>query len=249
MFETIEQTDRRDLKKRLVSFVTSIVAHAAVLVMCLMLPLLFFSVLPEGEILTFLMADPHPPAAPLPPIPPAHITRQHLQMAPPIRGLIRPPAIPRTIPPPAEEVEPPYVALGDVGNAALLQNGLGGLGPKSALSDTLGGRATPPLPPPPPRTPRHPIRVGGDVQQSKLVYRVDPVYPQIAKLARQSGSVILEVNVDEEGNVREVKVLSGNPLLNEAAVSAVMQWKYSPTLLNGEPVPVTATVTVVFALR
>jgi protein TonB len=57
------------------------------------------------------------------------------------------------------------------------------------------------------------------------------------------------VKVDEEGNVESVRVLRGNPLLNQAAISAVMQWKYSPTILNGEPVPVVATVTVIFNLR
>jgi periplasmic protein TonB len=57
------------------------------------------------------------------------------------------------------------------------------------------------------------------------------------------------VKVDEEGNVESVRVLRGNPLLNQAAISAAMQWKYSPTILNGEPVPVVATVTVIFNLR
>jgi len=61
--------------------------------------------------------------------------------------------------------------------------------------------------------------------------------------------VVLQVTVDEEGNVAELRVLKGHPLLNDAAEAAVRQWKYSPTLLNGEPVPVIATVTVIFNLR
>jgi protein TonB len=61
--------------------------------------------------------------------------------------------------------------------------------------------------------------------------------------------VLLQVLVDEQGNVADVKILRGHPLLNQAAVEAVKQWKYSPTLLNGEPVPVVATVTVNFVLR
>ena len=56
-------------------------------------------------------------------------------------------------------------------------------------------------------------------------------------------------SVDEEGNVADVKVLRGHPLLDDEARRALKQWKYSPTLLNGEPVPVTATVTVIFSLR
>jgi protein TonB len=68
-------------------------------------------------------------------------------------------------------------------------------------------------------------------------------------MARVSGSVILQVTVNEEGDVVDVRVLRGHPLLNDACIHAVRQWKYSPTLLNGEPVPVSATVTVFFNLR
>jgi protein TonB len=82
-----------------------------------------------------------------------------------------------------------------------------------------------------------------------LIHRVTPVYPELARRARVSGIVVLEVTVDEEGTVTEVRVLRGHPLLDEAAAAAVRQWRYSPTLLSGEPVPVVATVTVVFNLR
>jgi protein TonB len=87
------------------------------------------------------------------------------------------------------------------------------------------------------------------LQESKLVKRVDPVYPHLAIIGRQSGIVILDVKVDEDGNVESVRILKGHPLFNDAATSAVMQWKYSPTILNGEPIPVVATVTVIFNLR
>ena len=104
--------------------------------------------------------------------------------------------------------------------------------------------------PPPPRPQRPaPHRTSSGVQESKLVHRVDPVYPDLARRARISGVVILEVTVDEEGNVADIRVLRGHPLLDEEAVRAVRQWKYSPTLLSGEPVPVIATVTVIFNLR
>jgi TonB family protein len=99
----------------------------------------------------------------------------------------------------------------------------------------------------PRRVRRPPIKVGGNVQESKLIRRVEPVYPELAKTARVQGRVVLVVTVDEEGSVAEIKVTNGHPLLDEAAVTAVRQWKYSPTLLNGEPVPVIATVTVTFS--
>jgi protein TonB len=91
--------------------------------------------------------------------------------------------------------------------------------------------------------------VGGNVQESKLIRRVEPAYPELAKRARVQGKVVLVVTVDEEGNVTDIRVTSGHPLLDEAALSAVKQWKYSPTLLNGEPVPVIANVTVFFNLK
>ena len=95
---------------------------------------------------------------------------------------------------------------------------------------------------------REPIRVGSNVQESMLLVKVEPVYPQEAKAARVSGVVILQATVNEAGEVYDAKVLRGHPLLDEAAVNAVKQWRYEPTLLNGEPVPVMATVTVIFGM-
>jgi protein TonB len=91
--------------------------------------------------------------------------------------------------------------------------------------------------------------MGGQLLASKVVRRIDPVYPALARQARISGEVILQVLIDEEGSVSDIKVLAGHPLLREAAARAVLQWRYSPTLLNGEPVPVAGTVTVVFRLK
>ncbi|RPH76352.1 MAG: energy transducer TonB [Nitrospiraceae bacterium] len=121
--------------------------------------------------------------------------------------------------------------------------------PGGVIGGVLGGVAPPPPPPPPPRPKKvEPLRVGGNVQESRLIRKVEPVYPELAKRARVSGIVMLEVNVDEEGSVANVRVIRGHPLLDQSAIDAVKQWKYSPTLLNGEPVPVIATVTVIFNL-
>jgi TonB family protein len=104
----------------------------------------------------------------------------------------------------------------------------------------------------PPIPPRNweltPIKISEKVQQSRLIHKVDPVYPEQAKSVHLSGKVILSVTVDEKGNVSDIKVTNGHPLLDEAAKAAVSQWKYSPTLLNGEPVPVITTVTVSFSI-
>jgi TonB family protein len=93
-----------------------------------------------------------------------------------------------------------------------------------------------------------PLKVGGNVQESKLISRVEPVYPELAKRARVSGRVIMVVTANEEGVVTDVRVTNGHPLLVDAAVSAVKQWRYSPTLLNGAPVPVTFAVTCIFQM-
>jgi TonB family protein len=101
----------------------------------------------------------------------------------------------------------------------------------------------------PKRQSQEPLRVDGNVLNAKLISKVDPVYPELAKRARVEQVVILEVLVDEGGNVSRVRVIRGHPLLDQAAVDAVKQWKYSTTLLNGQPVPVLATVTIPFTLR
>lgn len=93
-----------------------------------------------------------------------------------------------------------------------------------------------------------PKQIAGNVLRSRLIKRVEPVYPDLALRTRVQGMVILSVTVDEEGNVVVTKVVNGHPLLAGAAVEAVKQWKYSPTLLEGKPIPVTATVTVNFVL-
>ena len=98
-------------------------------------------------------------------------------------------------------------------------------------------------------TKKKPIRIGGNVQASRLVYRVEPEYPELAKRARVSRVVVMQVIVNEGGTVEEVKIVRGHPLLNDAALRAVRQWRYSPYLLNGEPIPVIATVTVNFVFR
>jgi len=80
------------------------------------------------------------------------------------------------------------------------------------------------------------------------VKNVAPIYPDIAKQARVQGVVVLEATIDASGHVDNLRVLRGVPLLNEAAIAAVKQWVYSPTLLNGTPVPLIMTVTVNFTL-
>jgi TonB family protein len=93
------------------------------------------------------------------------------------------------------------------------------------------------------------IRVGEDAMRGVLVKKVAPVYPPLARQARIQGTVILNVVIDKSGNVYDVQLVSGHPMLAPAAVEAVKQWKYRPYLLNGEPVEVETTVQVIFRLQ
>ena len=93
-----------------------------------------------------------------------------------------------------------------------------------------------------------PVRVGGAVKAPTQISKVPPVYPAIAQSARVSGVVILEALIGVDGRVADAKVLRSIPLLDQAALDAVRQWAYTPTLLNGVPVPVVMTVTVTFSL-
>jgi protein TonB len=93
------------------------------------------------------------------------------------------------------------------------------------------------------------VRVGGNIAPPTRVKNVAPVYPAIAQSARVQGVVIVEATIARDGKVSAVKVLRSIPLLDDAALEAVKQWEYTPTLLNGVAVPVIMTVTVNFALQ
>jgi protein TonB len=103
-------------------------------------------------------------------------------------------------------------------------------------------------PPPPKPVEQGPVRVGGAIRQPQKVHDLLPTYPAIAQAARVQGLVIVEATISEDGRVVNARVLRSIPLLDEAALEAVRQWRYTPTLLNGVPVPVIMTVTVQFTL-
>jgi TonB family protein len=91
-----------------------------------------------------------------------------------------------------------------------------------------------------------PLRVGGQVRPPIRVKEVAPVYPAIAKSAQVQGDVVIEATIDEAGKVADAKVVKSVPMLDQAALDAVRQWEYQPSLLNGVPTPVVMTVTVKF---
>jgi protein TonB len=112
-----------------------------------------------------------------------------------------------------------------------------------------------PVPPPPPPPPGAyaegpaPVRVGGNVKPPTKIKDVRPIYPQEAMGAKVQGVVIIEATIDTQGFVSDAKVLRSIPLLDQAALDAVRQWEFTPTLFNGQPVPVIMTVTVNFTVQ
>lgn len=97
--------------------------------------------------------------------------------------------------------------------------------------------------------PAGPYRVGGDIKEPKKVRDVKPVYPELAQTSRVQGIVIIEAIIDQQGNVRDAKILRSVALLDQAAIDAVRQWQFTPTLVNYVPVEVVMTVTVNFTLN
>jgi periplasmic protein TonB len=128
------------------------------------------------------------------------------------------------------------------GDAVGVEHGIG----SGALFGTA--EAMPAAPPPPPAPPQTPVRLHPGMQPPRKIVNVDPIYPRVAQQARIEGTVILDTVIDVDGHVTAVRVLRSIPLLDQAAIDAVRGWTFTPTLLNGVPVPVALTVTVRFAL-
>jgi protein TonB len=109
--------------------------------------------------------------------------------------------------------------------------------------------------PEPPRTPavrqhvNKPVRLSSDVEASLLIHKVQPVYPALARQIRVQGRVEFTAVISKTGTIENLQLLSGHPMLVAAARDAILQWRYKPTLLNGEPVEVITDIVVNFALN
>ena len=110
------------------------------------------------------------------------------------------------------------------------------------------GSASVAAPPPPDPSSEGPVQVGGTVKEPKLISSVPVVYPSVAKDSRVQGDVVVDTQIDKNGNVVHMKVTSGPMLLRQAALDAVRKWKYEPSTLDGQPVSVEMLVTVKFRL-
>ena len=207
----------------------SIVVHVIAACAAVIVPLLATDELPAPRTATeFIEVVPPQP----PPPPPARVSATRTVDQP------RTDAAPLTIP---DGIEPEVIAPPPT-DSAPVDGGIVSLGNcNCAVAETIPG------PPPPPPAPIP--RVGGNISPPRKISDIAPVYPGIARAARVEGVVILEAVIGEDGSVSDVRVLRSIPLLDAAAMEAVRQWRFTPTLLNGKAVPVVMTVTVAFKLR
>lgn len=214
----------------------SIVVHAVLLGAAIIAPIYLAD---DGLNLTamtktFLVAPP-PPA---PPPPPAQIQK----VAAPVHAITAAPLVaPKVVPKNIEVAkdEPPA-------EAPDASAGIAGGVPGGQLGGVLSGvgSSTPAPPPKPPSV----LPVGGDVKAPKLLSKVEPEYPLVAKTSRVQGTVRIDAVIDQQGNVVRAHAVGGPGLLIPAALAAVDKWKYAPTYLNGQPISVAMQVTVDFRL-
>jgi protein TonB len=221
--------------------VLSMIFQTAFLAVLILIPLIYTEALPKTMMATLLVAPPPPPPPPPPPIAQiVHVKPQvHLMDA---GKLVTPKVIPKDIKIIKEDA-PDMSSMGMQGGVV---GGVAGGQMGGVIGGVIGGVGGAPPPPKPTQTR---IRQGGNVTAAKLVNRVQPQYPPLARQTRISGTVRLHAIIGKNGAVEQLEVMSGHPLLVQAALDAVKQWRYQATTLNGEPVEVDTTIDVIFSLN
>ena len=218
----------------------SFALQIAVVAMLLTVPLIYTEALPQ----LILLASPGMVApAPLPPSPPvsARPSTPHSQSNLSGVHLLQPPSIPRAIADIRESSPPVQPDLGAPGV-------LDGTGDRR-LAGVLGSTGNPlAAVAPPPATPASRPRPVSVIMEGYLVHKVEPAYPPMARTARIQGPVELRAIISKEGTIENLRVVSGHPMLAQAALAAVRQWRYRPYILNGAPVEVETEVIVKFVL-
>lgn len=235
------------------SLMTSFGVQALMITAALAIPLVNPEMLPKALTRIALVAPPGPPPGP-PPETPRVVAANRVQPREVTRGLIEP----VTMPPKAVIVvdEPVHdVAAGNAGPG--IPGGIGAAGGGEG-SDFMRSLLTatqvqgPPVKveprPEPPKPPAAPIVVSKGVQEALILVKTIPVYPPLALRARIEGIVHLTALISRDGMVTQLKVISGHPMLVPAAIDAVRQWRYRPTLLSGVPTEVVTQVDVKFTL-
>lgn len=224
------ETRRGDRKLRGLGFAISVAAQLAILIVLVLVPILTPAMLPK--LLSVVQVPIYRPPAVL-----------HAQPITQTRTMTQPAYIPQVTSRPAAAFDRP-ADTEPIGEGVILD-----FGENYKAPDMLGLAPRPAVPPPPPTVTRAPLKVGSGVMEALLINRVEPKYPRIAQAARVSGAVVLSAVIAADGTIQSVHVVSGPPLLMGAALDAVRQWRYKPTLLDDEPVEVQTLITVNFVLQ
>jgi periplasmic protein TonB len=240
------ENNRMKRPRRAIDFFLSMAGHGLLLATAILLPLYFSDAIDLHQMQTTYLVSP-----PLPPPPPA--SAAVVRSIPRTKSffsdnkLYAPRVIPKHIVQVKDLPSAPQAIAGVPGGVI---GGVPGGQPGGVIGGILGDMGTVvPLPSPPkPVAHRGPYVVGGKVRPPRIIQQVQPIYPILAKAVHVHGDVVIDSVIDANGNVTEMKLVSGNPLLVTAAFDAVGQWKYQPTLLNGTPVAVEMQVTVHFNL-
>jgi protein TonB len=194
---------------------------------------------PEGlpaRVLQRALYAPPPPLAP----PPQPRTSQpvSLQTATIRNPFAAPPTIPTATRTDLDSAPPPAAYID-------MNKSTGGVSGADSLSTSLFHTYPPPaVHPAPPRS----VPVSSGVIEGYILYRATPLYPVIARTVGVSGSVALAATISKSGAIQNLRVVSGHPMLRQAALDAVEKWRYRPYILNGQPVEVETTINVVFSL-
>jgi len=244
MFEDslIESGGRLKTKRGYTSIVSFLIQFMIIGVMVL-IPLIFTEALPKSIQLGFLVAPPPPPPPPPPAAAPVKIVK--VIQTDIVNGQLRTPTkIPQKVQMIKEDEAPPPMMA-----SAGVVGGVPGGVPGGSMNGVLGSvlSATSNIPAPKIATPQR-VRVSSGVVSGLLIRKVPPAYPPLARQARIQGTVILQAQISKTGDIENLQLISGHPMLAPAAIEAVKQWKYRPYLLNGEPVEVDTQVQVNFTL-
>ncbi len=234
---------------RTLSGAIAVLLHVGVIAGVILAGLYFEDPLNIKQFASTMLVAPPPPPPPPPPATGAVIKSKVVHHTFINAGkLLAPTVIPKHI---AEIKEPPLAHDSLGGVVGGVPGGVPGGQLGGVLAGVIGGvlnTAARPVPPPPSVKPKGPMRVGGHVRQPKVMVQVLPEYPPLARETHVQGQVKIDAVLDEQGNVIEMKIVSGHPLLYQAALDALKQWKYEPTYLNDRPIAVRLIVTINFQL-
>jgi protein TonB len=239
--EMVVSTNKAQKTNKPWTVVLSMLFQIGFLAVLILIPLIYTEALPKTLMSSILLAPPPPPPPPPPPAAVQVVKIKPVAHLMDAGKLVAPKVIPKDVKIIKEEEAPP-----DMGVSGGVPGGVAGGSMGGVMGGVIGGAGTA-APPPPKVTPKR-VSVGGNVQAARLVNRVQPVYPPLARQTRISGTVKLHAIIGKNGAVEQLQVLSGHPLLVQSALDAVRQWRYQPTLLNGDPVEVDTEIDVIFSL-